>query len=239
MDQSSIAECIGAVKSDRLITLNIGKVGALLSVQVQQAVLEAASPWFQKALGDDRFVEGQSGVIAFPEDDTESWKILLYWLLHRDVPMMEDDATWKDYLNTLVKCWVLGDKYSVSKFQDEIMLLLIQYAYWSRASLQPAEYKKLIEITPADSHLMRLLGEEVAVKYRKLSNLTREVANVLDGVEGFWPAFLEAQHGLMWKKCIFDDRLRGVDSNGLTTSHWQEYMVGELPSFEGCIGDRV
>lgn len=227
MDQNSIAECISSLKSDRLITLNIGKVEAFFSVQVQQAVLEAASPWFQKALRNDRFTEGQSGVINFLEDDAASWEILLYWLLHHNIPRRVGADRVVHFVSR-AKCWVLGDKYGMPGFQDQAMFQLLECAHAFDFRLQPAQYQELIMIAPADSVLMRLIAEEAAWQYK--DGFTKHSdATIMDVSTGFWPVFLTVQHKIKEDISYVGSRLQSLDHCNEEEAHWREYMVGELP----------
>ncbi|GIZ41563.1 hypothetical protein CKM354_000486300 [Cercospora kikuchii] len=210
MAQGPITECIRALQSDRLITLNISDAETSFSVQVQQKVLEAASPWFQKALRDDRFVEGQNGAITFADDDIDAWKIALYWLLHREIPEPGElrGKEEEDFFVRLARCWVLGDKYNLTRLQNDIMFRLLKFADQLNFALKPAQYKDLLKIVPAGSQLMQLLAEEVAAKcYFEGAEIA-----LLDGSTGFWPVFVTADRVLKDSddQAKYDYRLEGI-----------------------------
>lgn len=98
------------LQSDRLIKIVLGPANEPRpSLYVQQKVLEEASEWFSKALRDDRFIEGQTASLSFPDDDPQAWKVLIFWILHRTIP----DELKGDTSAVAMKCailWVLGDK---------------------------------------------------------------------------------------------------------------------------------
>ncbi|KAF2217205.1 hypothetical protein CERZMDRAFT_93257 [Cercospora zeae-maydis SCOH1-5] len=226
MDTTPTEECIRALQSDRLIMLNISDSQTSFSVQIQQTVLEAASPWFQKALQDERFVEGQSGVINFGEDDVDAWKLVVYWLLHHKLPLRGDNGDREIHFVSRAKCWILGDRYGVTGLQNEAMLQLLESADALCFRLKAVQYSELIAITPADSVLMRLLGEEAAHQYRFGSDLISD-APTLDAGIGFWPAFLIGQFKIQADPDYLSCRLQrlGIHEH----AHWSEYMVGERP----------
>ncbi|KAM3424300.1 hypothetical protein BST61_g11163 [Cercospora zeina] len=225
-DKDLIDNCILALQSDRLITLNICDSETSFSVQLQQKILEAASPWFQKALQEDRFVEGQTGVIYFADDDIDAWKLALYWLLHHRLPLRGDDDRATHFVSR-AKCWILADKYGVTGFQNEAMFQLLESADSKSFRLRAAQYSELIATTPAESVLMRLLGEEAAFQYRHGSTITSD-APILDSGTGFWPAFLSGHFKIQADSKYLSTRLRRKGPH--KDAHWSEYMVGERPS---------
>ncbi|PIA89413.1 hypothetical protein CB0940_07146 [Cercospora beticola] len=237
MEKPTVKECVQALQSDRLITLIIGNSQAAMSVQVQQSVLEAVSPWFQKALRDQVFVEGQTGKILFPEDDPASWEIFLYWLLRREIPRPGIATSHEEDLISLAKCWILGDKYGITKFQDEVMLFYLHIVDLHCVELAPEQCKELTKITPPGSKLMKLLSEESA-RFCEQNGLTSDGIATLDGVPGFWPTFVEAQQKMKKHSDQFTSRMKGVGSTTCDEAHWSDYMAGDLPDFAEFIEDR-
>lgn len=87
------------------------------------------------------FVEGQTGILHFPEDTDESWSILIYWLFKGKVEWseMEDgNVRAEENLLNLTRAYVLGDKYGLPKFQNQI----------ARAMMRGVDYEDCI---PTDS----------------------------------------------------------------------------------------
>jgi len=83
---------------------------------------------FRSALSSN-FIEGQTGVLRFPEDSKEAWSLLLYYVFQDRIPPWDDDAIkmkHDTYVLTLVYVYELGDKYGVGRFQNKIMDWMLQ-----------------------------------------------------------------------------------------------------------------
>ncbi|KAM3424301.1 hypothetical protein BST61_g11162 [Cercospora zeina] len=192
MSEQSLHNLTSHLKSDHFVTINVGPPdGNNISVKIQQSVLEATSEWFVAALKQYRWLEGQTRTISFPEDDPALWSLFIHWVIRRELPPSTQD--WR----TMARCWLLGDKYNISRFQDICMArtmrnLAVHHGQPAPIARDLPATKTLILDTPPNCALMRLLGEEVALALLE-GNLRLEHLKALDGTDGFWSRCLEAR----------------------------------------------
>ena len=122
---------------------------------ISQKALTNASEWFSAAFRNER-LGNEPGVLRFPEDDLEAWKLLICWV-------MEGVVLHADNLNdcesiVLIQAWCLGHKYLVPDFQDLIMLELLSHIQLGGAILVEAITEAFL-LGPADSLLTKLMAE--------------------------------------------------------------------------------
>ncbi|KAK5702598.1 hypothetical protein LTR97_003543 [Elasticomyces elasticus] len=230
--QSQVAR---SLREARLIEIYVGEITtAKKPFLVQEVFLEQLSDYFGKALQAAAFREGQEGRLYFPDDTEDAWEVLLHWVVKRDLPFKPNMGKGAETLQQteqalLINCWVLGDKYQIHAFQNEVMLeMLIFYAAMT------GFYSVLatgIELTGSRSRLRRLLAEEmVYLVYEE----ERVELDQLDAVNsnGFMGDFLRAKEMYDWKKAPFTapgrfcDRAEATFEAGMRGT-WKEYMVGD------------
>ncbi|PPJ56520.1 hypothetical protein CBER1_03892 [Cercospora berteroae] len=218
-------------RSDKLIALKIGNnPETSFSVQIQQKVLEVASTWFRNALQEDK--GGQTKVITLTEDDPKTWKIALYWIVHQKISE-------NDFFRN-VECWLIGHKYGMARFQDEIMMQLLEDDYHGKFNdlmYFSQKYRDLVAATPSDSVLMKFFAEQVARDYdwyrpRYLPQDHAIIAE-LKRDAGFLTCYEKAEQELKRDEEYLDFRLVGLeeDVREFRRAQWRDYMVGELPVF--------
>ncbi|KXT03313.1 hypothetical protein AC578_3992, partial [Pseudocercospora eumusae] len=178
---------------DRLIKITIGTDGSP-PIFIQQKTLESVAPWFANALKRDTFIEGQTGTLHFPADDQEAWKVLVYWIMNREVAIKVEGTT-EAKANTLVlcaKCWALGDKYDIAVFQNEIMKIFLRHFHRNCACDLPREaLNQILTICPPDSKLAELLAAEI-VRDLGEQDIEWSTLRLLD-VGHIWSSFCKAQ----------------------------------------------
>ncbi|KAF7187489.1 hypothetical protein HII31_11113 [Pseudocercospora fuligena] len=174
---------------DRLIKLTIGD-SEKAPVYVQQKLLESVAPWFENALKRDTFVEGETGSLSFPEDDVEAWKVLVCWTMKRisSVDILDPDAG----PELAAKCWVLGDKYDIVRFQDEAMTAILKYFRQTRlCALSREKLNRTLDVCPPDSKLAEYMTMEIA-HYMATGDIDWEQASVLH-LGHLWEDFCKAR----------------------------------------------
>ncbi|KAK5132407.1 hypothetical protein LTR08_009090 [Meristemomyces frigidus] len=220
------------LQSDRLIRVFIGTGDDAKAFSIQQVLLENISEYFVKSIKHDNLgKEKDSGILRFPDDDIEAWKVLLFWLMRREFPRKA--MTGKEEL--AVSCWVLGDRYGISRFQDEAMLSLLKTmdtAWLGREAIISA-----FKGTPPGSMLRRAVAEEVVNNLDQGQGLRfTDIDNMLNGLN-FAGELFEAQNRYADREshsvsrhdeiiCRFGSEEQEVRPT------WEEYMVGKkYPSF--------
>ncbi|KAI7131425.1 hypothetical protein KC343_g15973 [Hortaea werneckii] len=197
---NEIREFANSLKSDRLIRIKIGTNENDEPFLISQRTLGSASKYFRKALRQDSFQEGRTGQIDFPEDDYDAWAVLAFWMMNAfNIARKELKP------DLLIKCWVLGDKYEIPEFQDQIMLellFMVQYSYIGDIIRLGSE------LSPAGSVLKRLIGDEAAVALKN-NNVDFESLEAAFNGNGMLRDFLLARDNC---EADFDFYIRRFDS---------------------------
>ncbi|KAK3619862.1 hypothetical protein LTR56_023756 [Elasticomyces elasticus] len=185
-----------AIQSDRLIKLVIGEGEELTTFHVSKAVLEQTSEFFCAAFRNGHLGRDEPNTLRFPQDNTESWKILLFWMLRHELPSLDDLGLLEPYDDNeeacvdhtlCIRCWALGEMYDISAFQDLIMLELLRSLETQPTDLN--EIKEAFESTPPGSKLRDLMAEELAVLLGNNGVGVRQL-DMFDGVPGFSSALM-------------------------------------------------
>ncbi|GIZ41564.1 hypothetical protein CKM354_000486400 [Cercospora kikuchii] len=229
MENESVDELIQALSSDKLITLKIGNnPETSFSVQIQQKVLKLASTWFRNALKEDK--ERQTNVITLTEEDSNTWKIALFWIINRKIPE-------NDFFRN-VECWLLGHQYGMPHFQDQVMLQLLEdddvrHGRFYGLIDFSQKYQDLVSAIPSDSALMRFLAEQAARDWDWDKPRYHAIIAELKRDAGFLMYYEKAEQELKLDEGHLDFPLVGFEEDVREDrrAQWRDYMVGELPVF--------
>ncbi|CAK1358221.1 hypothetical protein CB0940_07147 [Cercospora beticola] len=243
MENEAVDELIRSLASDKLITLHIGNNSETsFSVHIQQKFLEVASTWFQKAFRDSKCE--QTSVFTFTDDDPDTWKTVLYWIMHHKLPENKDKTNRSEKFIRNAKYWIVGHKYGIAGFQDEIMIQLLKEVddHGPCVLTEREKCADLIAVTPPESVLMRLLAEVVVEDeddpgtYRFTDDIPELKHNT-----GFWTAYVKALQDFRGDGLYFDSRLVMLEdcSPYYLRAHWRDYMVGELPALVHYLKDDI
>ncbi|KAI5363322.1 Putative SKP1/BTB/POZ domain superfamily protein [Septoria linicola] len=145
-----------SLKKGRLITVFIGSEPE--PIYMQQSLLCGAADYFTNLLTNDTFEEAKTGVVRFPEDDLGAWKILLAWILKREVPQVGGCQP----LVNLCKAWYLGDKYIMRSFQDQVMWSIYILPFFSAGEDVDSSYCQLFQATLLDTPPRKCVAEAFA-----------------------------------------------------------------------------
>lgn len=160
--------------------------------------------------------------MKFPNDDLETWKILMFWIFNRQLGYGNDEpeilTDEPDYAIHLCRAWIAADMYLMPALQNRIMAQLLEtyskiHARWETA-------KEVIFSTSPDSGLRRMFAEEVAglVATRRASELQLQE---LDGATGLAKSMLDA--GRAYEDADFNFQVRADEGR-----KWlKNYMVKE------------
>ncbi|KXS97763.1 hypothetical protein AC578_3188 [Pseudocercospora eumusae] len=105
----------------QIVTVSVGGDGRAKHYAIPAHVLRMGSQWFENALKDGRFQEGQSSTISLPEDSPDVFDLFLYYAYHGQLCFDDyprDLETRSNELATLFEAWVFGDKYFIAPFQN-------------------------------------------------------------------------------------------------------------------------
>lgn len=125
---------------------------------VPKTVLCNKFRYFEKALSPN-FKEGQNGILHFPDDNEDAWNLLLYYLFHDRVPRVKDVFIAGTMYLPLAHAYVLGDKYGLTTFQNEVVrAFMVALAYsW----MEPDVIIEILGFVPVKSPLRQLVLEEI------------------------------------------------------------------------------
>jgi len=225
------------MQSDRQIKLVIGEPATGTIFYASQALLEFTSEYFRSALRNQHLGNVQKDTLSFPDDELNSWKVLLFWIVARELPSVDEICSTGSGQNddgmhsVYVRCWVLGDKYDIPAFQDLIMLELLKTFHYG-STLTIENPKLALENTPPGSVLRELVVEEV------LNGLQSKVIDCerldeLDGIVGFMSRVMMKRNGL-YQGEVFSSRL--PIANGSVTV---PYHKGKSPYTIFMVGGDV
>ncbi|GAB1730333.1 hypothetical protein NU195Hw_g8564t1 [Hortaea werneckii] len=139
---NEIREFANSLKYDRLVKIKVGINENEQAFLISQRRLESASEY-----------------IKFPKDDYDAWAVLVFWMMNT-FNIAKEELT----PDLLIKSWVLGDKYEIPEFQDQIMLELL---FTFEEDYATEDIIRLgSELSPTGSVLKRLIAEEAAVALR-------------------------------------------------------------------------
>lgn len=192
---------------------------------MSQTILEDATVYFKNALTPGTFYAGEEGHLHFPQDHRDAWEVFLYWLFHKDIPVLTHNQ------RTLVRCWCLGDKYGIPSFQDHIMWFLLIHFRSNPVELDAV--KEGFENTAPHSSLRQLLVEETAKFHASHTRqgelgLSGQDFEMLDGT-GFIGEFMEIYTN--WEEIDELDRFEPYEGEYEISEDLEAYMVGDGPVF--------
>ncbi|KAI7163042.1 hypothetical protein KC349_g1597 [Hortaea werneckii] len=224
-----IREFANSLEFDRLVKVKVGSNKNKKPFLVSQRTLESASEYFRKALRQDSFKEGLKGQIDFPKDDYDAWAVLMFWMMsafHIAKTKLKPDL--------LIKCWVLGDKYEIPEFQDQIMLellFMVQYYDYDTEDI----IRLGSELSPAGSVLKRLIAEEAAVALKNNNvdfesleaafngnGMLKDFVLASDNCEADFHFYLRRFDSLAAQELYSQD---GKGNEEWRSPTWQNYMI--------------
>lgn len=177
------------MRNDRLIKIFVGDQDQPYLIPETTLVNQCAV--FEKFLKHENEFGHEPGVLRFPEDNVAAWEQLLYFMINGDTGDFNTPGGFDHDCNTLVHCYILGDKYNLEDFQGSIM-------YNLQLLKEPERFVSLDTVklgfmnTPPRSRLRGFLADEVAAWANWRGTYKKEDLDVMDGAPGFIGEFLEA-----------------------------------------------
>lgn len=137
---------------------------------MQQTLLEQTSEYFQKAIKNERLGGDQNiGILKYPQDDTEVWKLLLFWMMKGHLPTalwnrasQSHQDQYQPIYALLIKCWAAGDQYLMPEFQNNVMIIMLYLlelsaaVYTTPQTLSWPNIKLAFEVSAPGSKLRNL-----------------------------------------------------------------------------------
>ncbi|KAK5684659.1 hypothetical protein LTR17_027159 [Elasticomyces elasticus] len=108
---------------DELVTVRVGDGEEIRDFKLPKALLCARVAWFNSALRDERFLEGNTGIITLPEDDPSIFVAVHYYIYNQtlsfaQIPEREEDCTRAEQIAYCIRVWILGHKYCMTGLQN-------------------------------------------------------------------------------------------------------------------------
>ncbi|KAK6392872.1 hypothetical protein LTR65_002954 [Meristemomyces frigidus] len=200
--QGEVDEQQNQLQQDRMIHFYVGDDDDTEPFCIKQSGLEWASPFFVCVIKYEHWgTDAQHCVLRFPDDDSADLHSTPHKLL----------AT---------RCWILGDKYGIPKFQDEAML------------------GEVAAHAPRDSPLVAFIAEmmvyhcdeEVEEELASLA-FTTELLDALDRIHGMYDS-----HKRM--KCHGDSVFERYDRHHLCEG-WKTQRLEGLELCQALMSDRL
>ncbi|KAK5136592.1 hypothetical protein LTR08_002606 [Meristemomyces frigidus] len=221
---NAIGDFVRTLREDRMIQIYVGAIDSdTKPYLVPQSLLETRSKYFAKALQQDAFREGHEGCLKFPNDDSDAWEVLLFWMIKNTLPDTQDNA------HTMILCWVLGDKYAMPVFQDHAMLELLRTN--STQELGFEALKLALSMSAPGSKLRKLVAEELVYLANDRAVVDwGSLETMIDGM-GILGDYFRAQERYHKDNYVFHSRLTSSNAHSKKQrAVWTDYMVGEAPA---------
>lgn len=171
-----------------IVTIYIGP--REVEFTLHKAALCKKSKWFSRAL-NGRFKEAAENVLRFPDDDPEVFALLASSIYCGHLPEYEkfsfhgSDGHGRD-IWLLAKAWVMGDKYQLPWFQNQVMEDLCAYLHYQASSMDEHLMVWIYENTIVGSPLRQLVAEIVMeLTVPRVHDSHSHVIEKLNGFDGF------------------------------------------------------
>ncbi|KAK4494579.1 hypothetical protein PRZ48_013935 [Zasmidium cellare] len=222
---------IQQLKAPRFIKIFVGDQTE--PYEIPESMLVNASDYFARAIKHENSMGGsEPGVLRFKEDGEllEGWKVLLYWIVHRDLPRQYQEIVFTEKPKSLemVQTWVLGDRYLLPELQDSVVVELLANSLNEWFAEDHVELYSMLQISPVGSKLRRLLAEE-AILWPTSGSKARTWVQYLEeqnGVFGLAGSLLAAHEAFTQHNKTFP---RVMDDLRKRMPAWQEYLMGSWP----------
>ena len=186
-------------------------------------ILRTRSKVFEAAIKNESWGDGEPGVLRFPEDDPQAWKIIVYYMIHLQVPsedfVGEEERDWLGLVNVLDLCWILGDKYDMPQFQDLIMLERLRAI--TCGSLLPGMVLRAFEKTPPGSKLRLQAARNAVSGIYHQGNYTLDD---FDGLRAFPDAMTEMMNALQ-RYYEEGEQSEDWEEDVSSGNSWKDYMI--------------
>lgn len=224
--------------SNRLIEIYVGT--REVPYLVSQVALCSASEYFVKAIKNEHLGTGNIGVLKFPEDKEDEWKVLLFWIINRELPTIDHFPGFEHRANKpssgsqamqqiLYQCWILADKYFMPRLQNAVMKKLL-YKLDEEAQCMTAADNALRSHTTG-SIIGRLACEGVVeLVYGGAAAYKPDDLDVLDGIPGAIASIANTLERFNKKAIVIGEakgKTRQWRRRNSPTEIWREFMVPE------------
>ncbi|KAK5677073.1 hypothetical protein LTS10_010262 [Elasticomyces elasticus] len=108
---------------DELITVRVGSGEGLRDFKLPKALLCARVAWFDSALRDERFLEGNTGIITLPEDDPGIFVAVHYYIYNQtlsfpQISRDDENSMRAEHISYCIRIWIFGHKYCMVGLQN-------------------------------------------------------------------------------------------------------------------------
>ncbi|KAK3700775.1 hypothetical protein LTR37_015747 [Vermiconidia calcicola] len=194
MPSQTARELVDALVTEQLVTIYVGDRPEGCSIQ--RTLLTNASPWFAKAL-DERFAEGQSLTLRFPDTDPQVVEYFVYYLFHGRAPFQDYaiDVSNREEAQLLqllsLRLWVFADEHLLPALQNQAIRSL-HYLTFDLCSPRPSTMLEALESSSPGSALRRFMMAELILELRRRHSLDKKKRSVSSESVGFTPADIDA-----------------------------------------------
>lgn len=157
---------------------------------IHRALLTKDSPYFRAVLAIDRFAESGSNTISLPDDDSQAFGTLVYWVYN--FARTEYRCVIKDCLDS-IKAYCLGDKFGMAPFKND-MLQALARTNKPKVTITLESVIYAFEHTPGGSGLRTMLTDILATSIQDGTIVLN--GNIAGGssdcfADLTWPEFFE------------------------------------------------
>lgn len=167
---------------------------------VQKALLCKTSRYFEAALEEGKFKEGQEKKLKLPGCSTKAFELLLYWICESSLPDPFEDigedplpsGTARDGSSDaaqlqLVQLWAVADRLLLLKLQNDIVRQLLRI--FEEFSIATATVQTAFEENPAESAIAKFILQQFAHDSCDSKKYSSAEMGPLGAAPGFFHAF--------------------------------------------------
>ena len=171
---------------------------------------------------------GGREILRLPDEDPTTWKLLLYWTTKRSLPFEPDPryADDEDSVSLLIflsRCWICGERYAASSFQDAVMIQLLRVLKTVNVTAEVIEVA--FNRAVPNSKLCALMAQEAMADLKTAEPVvTPEILQQIRGAGNNLKVLMSAA-------AMAED----IDCSGRLEDEgvWKSFMVGNGPHYLG------
>lgn len=145
------------------IHINIGSGAEAEQHHVYGPDLQLLSPSLSSFLAQKIWVDANANrYVEIADTDAAAWKVLFAWQTDKRLPAFLDpggDTTGDSHRQLLCQCWLLGEKWDIIAFQNDIMVRLLDVI--KNVWMGPAVMQLVFGSSRPNSRLCLLMAEDI------------------------------------------------------------------------------
>lgn len=211
-----------------MIKIIVGEGEEQQSFNIQERVFTRTSEVFAAHIRNEHLGASPKGELRFPDDPVDVWQLLIYWMVEGQLPPeCNDEKESAEPQLVLIRGWILGDKYDIPQFQNEVMLALL-WVLENATTMSPESAAVAAAGSLPLSKLHKLVCHQIVrVVYVKKERDVEEFerATAVIGLAAELVSKLDMFHTDFVSGADFVSGY--LERGGFSRDLWRKYMIGD------------